>query len=127
MSMENPLTPAGIEPATFPFVAQHLNHCTTAFRQLNPYNLQIITTICSATAICNRKTSRIFNLHMVPLKSVHRPFRTLVFNRWYAYRFWHVEGRLLVNEGIGNLPAVRHQPGHKCGLLFSGMLRKFDG
>ena len=30
MSMKNPLTPAGIEPATFGFVAQHLNHCGTA-------------------------------------------------------------------------------------------------
>ena len=27
MSMKYPLTPAGIEPATFRFVAQHLNHC----------------------------------------------------------------------------------------------------
>jgi hypothetical protein len=25
--MKNPLTPAGIEPATFRIVAQHLNHC----------------------------------------------------------------------------------------------------
>jgi len=24
------MTPAGIEPATFRFVAQHLNHCVTA-------------------------------------------------------------------------------------------------
>jgi len=30
MSMKNPLTPSGIEPATFQFVAQHLNHCATA-------------------------------------------------------------------------------------------------
>ena len=30
MSMKNPLTPGGIEPATFRFVAQHLNHCATA-------------------------------------------------------------------------------------------------
>jgi len=30
MSMKNPLTPAGIEPATFRFVAQHLNRCATA-------------------------------------------------------------------------------------------------
>jgi len=29
MSMKNPLTPAGIEPATFQFVAEHLNHCPT--------------------------------------------------------------------------------------------------
>ena len=28
--MKNPMTPAGIEPATFRFVAQHLNHCATA-------------------------------------------------------------------------------------------------
>jgi len=30
MSMRDPLTPAGIEPATFRFVAQHLNHSATA-------------------------------------------------------------------------------------------------
>ena len=28
--MKNPLTLAGIKPATFRFVAQHLNHCATA-------------------------------------------------------------------------------------------------
>jgi len=28
--MKNPLTPAGIEPATFPFVAQYLNYCAAA-------------------------------------------------------------------------------------------------
>ena len=28
--MKNQLTPARIEPATFRFVAQHLNHCATA-------------------------------------------------------------------------------------------------
>ena len=30
MSMKNPLTLPGVEPATFRFVAQHLNHCATA-------------------------------------------------------------------------------------------------
>jgi len=30
MSKKNPLTPAGIEPAAFRFVTQHLNHCATA-------------------------------------------------------------------------------------------------
>ena len=28
--MKNPLTPAGIEPATFRIVAQHLSHCAIA-------------------------------------------------------------------------------------------------
>jgi len=27
--MKNPLTPAGIEPATFRFAAHHFNHCAT--------------------------------------------------------------------------------------------------
>ena len=35
MSMKNPVTAAGIEPATFRFVAQHLNHCATAVPCLN--------------------------------------------------------------------------------------------
>jgi hypothetical protein len=30
MSMKIPMTPAGIETATFRFAAQHLNHCATA-------------------------------------------------------------------------------------------------
>jgi len=30
MSMKNPLTPAGIEPENFRFVAQRLNHCAIA-------------------------------------------------------------------------------------------------
>jgi len=30
-----PVTPSGIEPATFRFVAQHLNHCDTAVPLLN--------------------------------------------------------------------------------------------
>ena len=32
--IKTPLTPAGIEPATFRFVAQHLNHCVTAVPQI---------------------------------------------------------------------------------------------
>ena len=36
---KNPLTSAGIEPATFRFVAQHLNHCATLPRSATD-NLQ---------------------------------------------------------------------------------------
>jgi len=36
--MKNPLTPAGIEPATFRFVVQHLNHCGTAVPNNNNNN-----------------------------------------------------------------------------------------
>jgi len=45
--MKNPLTPAGIEPATFRIVAQHLNRHATAvppissFSSLNVYQMSL--------------------------------------------------------------------------------------
>ena len=42
--MKNPLTPAGIEPATFRFVAQHLNHCATAVPRI-PYLISLIYSV----------------------------------------------------------------------------------
>ena len=50
--MKNPVTPAGIQPATFRFVAQHLNHCATAvppgqviYKQKHKISSDIILTI----------------------------------------------------------------------------------
>jgi len=37
------MTPSGIEPATFRFVAQHLNHCATAVRNLEQVMSNVIT------------------------------------------------------------------------------------
>jgi len=41
------MTPAGIEPATFRIVAQHLNHCATAVPQYQTYptNFSVSTNI----------------------------------------------------------------------------------
>jgi hypothetical protein len=36
MSMKNSMTPSGIEPETFSYVAQYLNHCATAVSHLVP-------------------------------------------------------------------------------------------
>jgi hypothetical protein len=47
MSMKNPLTPAGIEPATFRIVAQHLNHCVTAVPITQVYGKTILNLIYS--------------------------------------------------------------------------------
>ena len=40
------MTPSGIEPATFRFVAQHLNHCATAvpFREYENYEYTLLNT-----------------------------------------------------------------------------------
>jgi len=38
MSIKNPVTLAGIKPATFRFVAQHLNHCATAVLSMALYS-----------------------------------------------------------------------------------------
>ena len=44
MSMKNTLTPAGIEPATFRFVVQHVNHCATAVPEYLWYVGEMILT-----------------------------------------------------------------------------------
>jgi hypothetical protein len=49
-----------------------INYNLQVFRALmllNLYYLQNVTTMCSATAACNRKTSQIFNLHMASAKN----------------------------------------------------------
>ena len=44
--MKNPLTPAGIKPVTFRFVAQHLNRCATAV----PTHIMNSAEICLSSA-----------------------------------------------------------------------------
>ena len=58
MSMKNPVTPVGIEPATFRFVAQHLNHCATAVPTQGKNGKEICKLpILAISALCirNRK------------------------------------------------------------------------
>ena len=53
MSMENPLTPAGIEPATFRFVAQHLNHCVSCtVVVLNYFVMCVCVCVCVGFVMC---------------------------------------------------------------------------
>jgi len=54
--MKNPMTPAGIEPATFRFVAQHLNHCATAVHR-NSSKLAVADRPLRPHGLWNRRTS----------------------------------------------------------------------
>ena len=53
--MKNPLTPAGIEPTTFRFEAQHLNHCANTVPSDLPKNE--INTFCQQKYITATKCS----------------------------------------------------------------------
>ena len=48
------MTPAGIEPATFPFVAQHLNHCATAVPGLTRVLYNIILVALAKSRLLKR-------------------------------------------------------------------------
>ena len=68
MSMKISLTPAGIEPATFRFVAQHLNHCATAV-PLSPDIVRVI-----------RSRRMIFEGHVIRMGEKRNSCRILVGN-----------------------------------------------
>jgi len=51
--MKNSLTPAGIEPASFRFVAQHLNHCPPFLQKFMELNVRVFKTV-----LCTRMNTR---------------------------------------------------------------------
>ena len=66
--MKNPMTPSGIEPATFRFVAQHLNHCATAVPDQQTYlfteppcTIQLL--ISKSTIVGHYETYALFELY----------------------------------------------------------------
>ena len=67
-----PTTPAGIEPATFQFVAQHLNHCATAvpFITSNIYNFKHMRQVFWVSC-CEQECSTCRNNSKLELFSVN--------------------------------------------------------
>jgi len=47
--MKNPVTPAGNEPATYRFAAQHLNHSATAVPYIHTYLVEIMCCVTNCT------------------------------------------------------------------------------
>jgi len=70
MSMKNPLTPAGIEPAPFRIAAQHLNHCATAVNHIVSRYMQIVCKICINYMQClSRLVMDLTTLKLFPQES----------------------------------------------------------
>ena len=71
-----PMTPSGIEPATFRFVAQHLNYCATAVPTVFPirtqYSLRIFLLRC---------------LRMIPSSTFCFPFSISIWHHRYPVCF----------------------------------------
>jgi hypothetical protein len=78
MSMKNSMTPSGIEPATFWFVVQYLNHCATAVPLF--YNKFIIFIYMFRALLCSSSGGQIVLIqHLVSSLSVGgRPVHTIV-------------------------------------------------
>ena len=72
---KTPMTPSGIEPATFRFVAQHLNHCATAV-PTDLFNITNITLTCTLT-----------NKYYTPVNNTTFILCTMV----YLYIFFYVQ------------------------------------
>jgi len=103
MSMKSPLTPAGIEPAPYRFVAQHLNHCATAVPILYYIYLYYILTysmdhlslrsynfiILQGILVFYRTGSfiTVFGLHSVPNEFSTYSFALFTSDRFYFYSF----------------------------------------
>ena len=82
--MKNPLTPAGIEPVTFRFVTQLLNHCATSV----PFNYQQYlsgTAVPTSYITCASDSIR-FHWHLSKLRHVSAGRISLIF--WIYVHRW---------------------------------------
>jgi len=79
MSMKNSLTPAGIEPATFRFVTQRLNHCATLPR--SPYFTLLRSKLEQSSPVCNNVMATNTNKR----DRVQQQFAALYFTGFFSH------------------------------------------
>jgi len=65
MSTKIPLTPAGVEPANFRFVAQHLNHCATAVPMVYNSTVSNIVILCLSVNIAEFSYYKQFSIGII--------------------------------------------------------------
>jgi len=100
-----PMTPSGIEPVTFRFVAQRLNHCATAV----PYNINMFRALlCSSSGGQNCIIQRLVSSHSVGGRLVHRLRDGTASYRCYDTRcciiqFWPPDDEHIVHETCGGV------------------------
>ena len=83
--MKNPLTPAGIEPPTYRFVAQHLNHCATAVPSKTSPTLSMFIPFSTNYCVLHR------NLFIPTRQSYLRIYKILFFpQNFFVCCFWSV-------------------------------------
>jgi hypothetical protein len=113
MSMKNPMTLAGIEPATFRFVAQHLNHCATAvptvyiYIKFFAFPAQYDTTTCLSSTLWHNYLSFQHNMtnylpfqhnltHLLAFPAQYDTTTCLSSTLWHNYLpFPHIMAQLL--------------------------------
>ena len=86
-----PITPAGIEPATIRFVAQHLNHCATA--QNRTIILPVVLYGCETWSLTLREERRLRVFENWALRGIFGPKKDEVTGEW----------RKLHNEELNDL------------------------
>ena len=84
-----PITPSGIESATFRFVAQQLNHCATA--GIAVYWMKLIKSDLYLV-LSSRMSGVIPLLHSIRLHSTHLSFTPHLLAQYYTmHTMWHLQ------------------------------------
>ena len=65
--MKNPMTPAGIEPATFRFVAQHLHHCATAVPNVWQWFMKLLRILTRHVFVISPRVQKNEKGHLTPV------------------------------------------------------------
>ena len=109
-----PIAPSGIEPATFRFVAQHLNHCATAVTT----HLLVVRWICVSNLVRRREWSNSaqFRTHNIKYNlNIYRKICTFLCFLLHSYVTWH---------GAKHIKTVKHKisRNHKfCNCIIQGV------